>query len=462
MIGKQPALLPESHKHCILIVDDTPANIAILAEFLEGSGFDVIVAQSGEEGLQRARFARPDLILLDVMMPGIDGLETCRLLKTTEETANTPVIFMTALSDTKDKVDGFEMGGVDYIVKPFQIEEVFVRIKLHLALHTAQKQVQSQNIQLEKEVEVRRQAEQALLQSNDELMKANQKQKELHQQLLQSEKMASIGQLAAGMAHEINNPIAFVTSNLGILQDYTGRLLVMLDVYAQLEAAAVEHPELLQKVQEARDKLELEYLREDLASLLAESLDGVQRVRRIVQDLKDFSHAGDVARQWADLHPGIDSTLNIVWNEIKHKAKVIKDYGKLPEVECVPAQINQVFMNLLVNASHAIESNGTITIRTRHEGPWVMVEIADTGCGIAPDVLNRIFEPFFTTKPIGKGTGLGLSLSYGIIAQHGGRIDVQSEAGNGTAFRVWLPVTIPADGQHDELPGSQPLQKANQ
>ncbi len=444
-------LLPESQKHSILIVDDTPANIAILAEFLEDFGFDVIVAQNGKEGLQRAQFAHPDLILLDVMMPEIDGLETCRLLKTIEETADIPVIFMTALSDTKDKVAGFEVGGVDYIVKPFQIQEVFVRIKLHLALRTAQKQVQSQNIQLQKEVEVRQQTEQALLKSNAELAEANQKQKELHQQLLQSEKMASIGQLAAGVAHEINNPIAFVTSNLGALQDYTGRLLAMLDVYGQLEAVAVEHPDLLQKVKQTRDKLELEYLREDLTSLLAESLDGVHRVRRIVQDLKDFSHAGEVTRQRVDLHPGIDSTLNIVWNEIKHKATVIKEYGNLPEIECVPAQINQVFMNLLVNASHAIESNGTITIRTRHEAPWVMVEIADTGSGIAPDVLSRIFDPFFTTKPIGKGTGLGLSLSYGIIAQHGGRIDVQSEAGNGTAFQVWLPVAFPADGQKTVL-----------
>ena len=254
-------LLPESQKHSILIVDDTPANIAILAEFLEDFGFDVIVAQNGKEGLQRAQFAHPDLILLDVMMPEIDGLETCRLLKTIEETADIPVIFMTALSDTKDKVAGFEVGGVDYIVKPFQIQEVFVRIKLHLALRTAQKQVQSQNIQLQKEVEVRQQTEQALLKSNAELAEANQKQKELHQQLLQSEKMASIGQLAAGVAHEINNPIAFVTSNLGALQDYTGRLLAMLDVYGQLEAVAVEHPDLLQKVKQARDKLELEYLR---------------------------------------------------------------------------------------------------------------------------------------------------------------------------------------------------------
>ncbi len=413
---------PDFHNHSILIIDDTPANVGILVDYLEDLGFEVIVAQNGKEGIRRAQFARPDLILLDVMMPGIDGIETCRRLKAEKSTADIPVIFMTALSDTKDKVAGFDAGGVDYIVKPFQIQEVFVRIKLHLSLRSAQ---------------------QALLDSYAKLQESNLKQDNLYRQLLQSEKMASIGQLAAGVAHEINNPIAFVNSNLGALQDYARQLLEMLEVYERLEAVAVNHPHELQLVQQTREKLDLNYLREDLNNLLTESLDGVQRVQTIVQNLKDFSHAGEPERQLTDLHPGIERTLNIVWNEIKHKAQVIKEYGDIPLIEAVPAQLNQVFMNLLVNAAHAIERNGTVTIRTAHEGPWVWVEIADTGSGIAPENLTRIFEPFFTTKPVGKGTGLGLSLSYAIVTQHGGRIDVQSEVGRGTAFRVWLPLTLP-------------------
>lgn len=438
----KPEQTPDVKNSTILIIDDTPANVAILADYLEDLGFEVIVAQDGKEGVWRAQFARPDLILLDVMMPGMDGFQTCRLLKEDETIADIPVIFMTALSDTKDKVAGFEAGGVDYILKPFQIQEVLVRVRLHLSLRNARQLVEAQNARLQEEVEVRHAAEQALLKSYAELQEAKQSQDTLHRQLLQSEKMASIGQLAAGVAHEINNPIAFVSSNLVTLQDYTRQLLEMLTVYEQLEAVAVEHPGERQKVQQMREAIDLDYLREDVGSLLNESLEGVQRVRTIVQNLKDFSHAGEAERQLTDLHPGIESTLNIVWNEIKHKAQVRKEYGDIPLIEAVPAQLNQVFMNLLVNAAHAIESNGTITIRTAQKGDEVWVEIADTGKGIAPEVLPRIFEPFFTTKPIGKGTGLGLSLSYGIIQQHGGSIDVQSEVGHGTTFRVRLPCAL--------------------
>jgi signal transduction histidine kinase len=172
-------------------------------------------------------------------------------------------------------------------------------------------------------------------------------------------------------------------------------------------------------------------------------MEGLRRVRDIVQALKDFSHVDEAEWQVADLHHGLDSTLNIVSNEIKYKAQVVKEYGLLPEINCLASQLNQVFMNLLINAGHAIKEQGTIRIRTGAENGWVWVEIADTGVGIAPEHLNRIFEPFFTTKPVGTGTGLGLSLSYGIVNKHGGRIDVASELGRGTRFTVRLPVKQP-------------------
>src|SRR5574343_1138295 len=186
----------------------------------------------------------------------------------------------------------------------------------------------------------------------------------------------------------------------------------------------------------------MDYLKEYIPTLMHESRDGIQRVRKIVQDLKDFSRV-DARQEWesVDLHAGIDSTLNIVNNEIKYKADVVKNYGPLPEVQCLPSEMNQVFMNLLVNAAHAITSErGTITISTGAEGPNVWVEVADTGAGIAQENLKRIFDPFFTTKPVGKGTGLGLSLSYGIVQKHSGHIDVKSEPGKGTCFRITLPV----------------------
>ena len=285
----------------------------------------------------------------------------------------------------------------------------------------------------------------------EELRQMNQKLEEAHNQLLQSEKMASIGQLAAGVAHEINNPIGYVYSNLGTLEKYVQDTFGMIDLYEQAEGAIADEA-VRTRLKAAREKLDIEFLKEDLRALMSESKDGITRVKQIVQNLKDFSHV-DTSDEWhfADLRNGLDSTLSIVNNEIKYKANVVKEYGDIPEVECLPSQLNQVFMNLLVNAAHAIEERGTITIRTGtirtgQQGEEVWVEVADTGKGIAPEHLKKIFDPFFTTKPIGKGTGLGLSLSYGIIQKHHGRIEVQSEIGKGTTFRVWLPVKQPQAG----------------
>ncbi|MBU1363816.1 MAG: PAS domain-containing protein [Gammaproteobacteria bacterium] len=252
------------------------------------------------------------------------------------------------------------------------------------------------------------------------------------QQLLQSEKMASIGQLAAGVAHEINNPVGFVNSNLGTLKTYVAQLLNVISAY---EAGGPD------EISAARKKADIDFLREDLPSLVAESQEGLSRVTKIVQDLKDFSHVDQAERQHADLNAAIESTLNVVWNELKYKAEVIRELGDIPAVDCVPAQINQVFMNLLVNAAHAIEQQGKIFVRSGTENRQVWFEIEDTGKGMTEEVRNRIFEPFFTTKPVGKGTGLGLSISYDIIVKkHGGSLDVRSTPGQGTCFRIWLPI----------------------
>ena len=263
-----------------------------------------------------------------------------------------------------------------------------------------------------------------------------------HNQLLQSEKLASIGQLAAGVAHEINNPVGFVNSNLATLSGYIGSFLELIAAYEKAEEGL--SAEFRTTVKAVKDRVELDYLKEDAVSLLTESADGLKRVRQIVQDLKDFSHVGESDWQWADLHKGIDSTLNVVHNEVKYKADVVREYGALPLVECLPSQLNQVFMNLVVNASHAMgEKRGTITIRSVATADEVRLEFADTGSGIATENLKKIFDPFFTTKPVGKGTGLGLSLAYGIVQKHHGRIEVESEAGRGTTFRIILPLKQP-------------------
>ena len=275
---------------------------------------------------------------------------------------------------------------------------------------------------------------------NRELQGAYDELKATQSQFVQHEKMASIGQLAAGVAHEINNPIGFVTSNLGTLQKYTARLVEFLQTQAEIFPPEQGDDRAI-RLGEARSQLKIEPILEDLPSLIAESLDGVERVRKIVQNLKSFSRVDQSEYSMADINQCLDDTLNIIWNELKYKCTVKKDYGDLPQTRCYPQQLNQVFMNLLVNAAQAIESQGEIVITTRASETEIAVAIADSGSGIPPENLNRIFEPFFTTKEVGKGTGLGLSITYDIVTKkHGGKIEVASEPGKGTTFVVTLPI----------------------
>ncbi len=281
----------------------------------------------------------------------------------------------------------------------------------------------------------------ALQNERNEQQKLIAQLKETQQQLLQQEKMASIGQLAAGVAHEINNPVGYVSSNISSLGNYIEDLYEVID---SCLAALKELPEDNQKKQDVEklmDDLDFEFVQEDITELLKESGEGVTRVKQIVNDLKDFSHVDEAEWQWSDLQQGIESTLNIVRNELKYKVDLVKDYQDIPLVECIPSQINQVVMNLLVNAGHAIEERGTIKIATyQPDSESVCIEVSDTGKGIDQEHLNKIFDPFFTTKPVGKGTGLGLSLSYSIIEKHSGNIEATSVVGEGTTFKITLPV----------------------
>jgi two-component system NtrC family sensor kinase len=285
--------------------------------------------------------------------------------------------------------------------------------------------------------EVRR-AQEALETNYERLKVTNRMLEEAQNQLLQSEKMASIGQLAAGVAHEINNPVGFVNSNLNTLKHYVEDLLALIATYEQHEGGLAEA--IRGELARLKQDVDLAYLREDVPQLLHESAEGLTRVKRIVQDLKDFSRVDNADWQEADLNAGLDSTLNVVYNEVKYKAEVRKNYGRLPPVRCLAAQLNQVFMNLIVNAAHAIDGHGVITLASGQCGPWVWVEVSDTGSGMSPEVQRRIFEPFYTTKPVGKGTGLGLSLSFSIVQKHQGMIKVRSAPGEGSTFRVWIPL----------------------
>ncbi|MBM2837738.1 MAG: Response regulator [Deltaproteobacteria bacterium] len=282
-----------------------------------------------------------------------------------------------------------------------------------------------------------------------ELQKINMELKAAQAQLLQTEKLSSLGQLAAGIAHEINNPIGFINSNLRTMGEYREDLMRLIEKYEALanNIKSSNNDLLSSMVDDLADtKMEIrfDFIMSDFSKLIQESRDGAFRVYKIVRDLRGFARADDAERKFVDIHASLDSTLNIVWNELKYKADVIMDYGDIPEVECLPTQLNQVFMNILVNAAHSIKNRGKITIKTYSEGERVFVEISDTGAGIPEGNLTKIFDPFFTTKEPGKGTGLGLSIVYGIIKKHNGEIKVKSKLGEGTTFIIELPVKMAA------------------
>jgi len=271
------------------------------------------------------------------------------------------------------------------------------------------------------------------------LEKAHEELKASQLKILQQEKMASIGQLAAGVAHELNNPMSFISSNLSTLEKYINRLIQFIRVQSEA-VASLQDAAVVRRVDEKRAEVKLDYMVEDVRGLLKESLEGAQRVKKIVYELNSFSRMDEEEYKKADIHECIESAITIVWNELKYKSKLEKHYGDLPATMCYPRQMNQVFVNLLINAVNAIVDKGTITIKTWYEDHAIRIDVSDTGAGIPRENLIRIFEPFFTTKAVGKGTGLGLSITYEIIQRHRGEITVASEEGRGTTFSIKIPV----------------------
>ncbi|MGA0583505.1 MAG: ATP-binding protein, partial [Castellaniella sp.] len=256
-----------------------------------------------------------------------------------------------------------------------------------------------------------------------------------NENLIQSEKLAGIGQLAAGVAHEINNPVGYVFSNLRTLAGYVTDLLKIID--------AVDEVQDIEAIRRLKNSLEYTGIRDDVEALIKESGEGIDRIKKIISALQDFCHIDTEEFSPHDLHACLDTTLNVATSEIKYKAIVVKEYGDLPRIECNASQINQVILNLIINAAQAIDQEGVITVRTGQEKSSAWFEIQDTGKGIPPEFLTRVFEPFFTTKPVGQGTGLGLALSYRIVQKHHGHIEIFSEPGQGTRIRVWLPIAQP-------------------
>jgi len=426
----------------VLVVDDDPILRTQIKQL--GSRFvsEIDVAVDGEAGLMRWREWQPDVVVTDIFMPVMNGLQMSEAIKAEDPDAQ--IIVVTSDRDSDSLRRALDIGVERYITKPVDMHLLIdaigkcVRDRQQTEELRLTRQVATLTRALQEQLEEKLIAEEALKREKAEQLVLIQRLEEAHNQLLQSEKMASVGQLAAGVAHEINNPIGYVNSNLGSLEQYIDKLLSLLAAYEGYENELPE--ETRDTLLLLKQKVELDYLREDVRDLLSESLGGLQRVKRIVQDLKDFSHVSESEVQWANIEEGLESTLNVVWNELKYKAEIIREYGKVPEIECIASQINQVFMNLLINAAQAIANQGRITLRTWQEGQSVVIEIADTGTGIPQEIINRIFDPFFTTKPVGTGTGLGLSITHGIIRKHQGRIEVVSRAGEGSTFRIHLPI----------------------
>ena len=404
----------------ILVVDDDDVDRMALKRVLGKTHHSatIIEAANADEARKLIAVEPVNCIFLDYMLPDSDGKSL--LIEFRSNGITVPILMLTGQGDEQLAVELMQSGASDYLPKSTLSAELINR-RLNNVIRIYQADVEKRKAQEE---------QQALIEQL----------KEAHVQLLQSEKMASIGQLAAGVAHEINNPVGYIKSNISSLAQYMEDIFTLLTFYERTEEHLVD-PAARAEIQQLKEKIDLAYMKTDLRSLLDESLEGVNRVKQIVNDLKDFSHVDEAEWQSTDIHKGLDSTLNIVHNELKYTAEVIKEYGQLPPVQCIASQINQVFLNLLVNAGHAIEQQGTITVRTGTKGDeWVWFYVQDTGKGISPDNIKHIFDPFFTTKPVGKGTGLGLSLSYSIIRKHGGHLEVESEIDKGTTFQVWLPV----------------------
>ncbi|MFK8186232.1 MAG: response regulator [Phormidesmis sp.] len=393
-----PSVCPPSEQtsSTILIVDDVPENLRLLSAALTQAGYEVRGAISGSVALMSASIEPPDLIMLDVTMPKMDGFEVCRRLKSKVATAEIPVVFISALGEVFDKVKAFEVGGVDYITKPFQTGEVLARVKSQLELGCLKQQLQRQNQHLQNSLEQQQWAEAQVRQLNSELEdRVEERTKQLlhlaetQMQLVQTEKMASLGKMVAGIAHEINNPINFIQGNLTPLSDYLRDLVGLLETYQEA------YPTPTEAVLEKREEVEVEFLVKDITKILSSMDTGTQRVRDIIVSLRNFSRLDESAIKDVDLCEGLDSTLLILNHRIKEGVTILKDYHPLPLVRCSPAQINQVFTNIIINALDAIfeadAETKQIEISTRTlPSEYVQVCIKDNGPGIPPDVESKI------------------------------------------------------------------------
>ncbi|MGD1865324.1 MAG: sensor histidine kinase [Phormidesmis sp.] len=423
----------------VLVVDDTAANLEVVSQVLEDSGYEVSVALGGDRALKLASMHPPDLILLAVQMPGMDGFETCRRLKSAPESWDIPVIFMTALDDTAHKVKAFDMGAVDYITKPFHEKELLVRVRTHLLQRRWSQLLEARVKERTSELEI-----------------ASEKLQQSQIQMVQSEKMSALGSMLAGIAHEINNPLGFLSGSINNTTAYMQDLIEHIELYQQY------YPETDEEIIDHAEDINIDFLIEDLLKMLSSMKIATERMKSMSTSLRNYSRADTDQIVPADLHEGLDGTLLLLTYRIKGDdyrpaIQVIKNYSVLPAIACFPGQLNQVFMNILANTIDMFDEMAKekaspaywemtpqiLTISTAIQNGMAEVRIGDNGKGMTEAVQSKIFERLFTTKAVGKGTGLGLSISHQIVVDaHGGSLTVSSQLGEGSEFCIRLPVDV--------------------
>jgi signal transduction histidine kinase len=410
----------------ILIVDDEAPVRNMFADYLSDT-YECVTAASADEALAHLAADSFALVISDMRMPGRNGVELLREI--TSRYADTVVIMVSGVDRPQRVRDALRLGAFDYLIKPCELDVLSISVERALERRALQLTARKYKADLETQ--------------NAELSRSKAELERLQAQIIHSEKMASVGQLAAGIAHEINNPAGFIYGNMDMLRDHLAHLRKLLAVYDQL----VLPPDVAQMVHSVKVEINYERLMGDLSSIVSDCVEGAERIRDIVQNLRLFSRLDEAEVKQVDLHEGIDSTIRLLSRYYSSSRVTLRrNYGDLPPISCYAGQLNQVWMNLLVNAAQAVGDEGEVSISTRLEDAWVVVTISDTGCGIPADQIKRIFDPFFTTKPVGEGTGLGLATSYGIIERHGGTITVKSQVAAGTTFTIKVPIrTCPTE-----------------
>lgn len=411
----------------LLYVEDDSETMKQFSELFARLAGVLITAENGAEGLKAYRERKPDIIITDVQMPVMDGLQMLQEIRAVDKSI--PVIVLTAFEEAFYLKRSINLGASGYVNKPVELEKLLEA--LFKSAHTLLVEEMSRQTVADLERRV-----------DEEVRKGREKDRII----LHHDKLASVGLLAAGVAHEINNPLGFIVSNLGALKGYVdnlGRYTLQLQTFAEEKCCEEE----LSELREACGRLDIAYILEDIPVLISESSEGAAQIRRIVMDLKDFTRIDPDRFVKADINHCVQSSANIVRNQLQQIADLELHLGKIPPVSCNPQQISQVITNLLINASQAIEGYGRITVGTSIENNRVLLSVADTGCGIPHEIRDKIFDPFFTTKDVGKGTGLGLSICYDIVKKHGGEISLESESGKGSNFTVSLPVNQEAENR---------------